>query len=147
MDDRIKQIEKVGLTFAGKERKRLVDELDGLASQLCRLNWNMRCGMCGKEGTQSHHYWTKRAHGAIRFDCRGHIWLCYSCHIFKVHGKGDTETARDAIINRVGQESFDALKRESQTVRKYTMDDLRNIKESLIRERQLLVAEITGRIT
>jgi 5-methylcytosine-specific restriction endonuclease McrA len=121
------------------ERKRLVEELDGLASQLCRLQWHMRCGMCGKDGTQTHHFFTKRAHGSTRWNDDGLCWLCFGCHIYKVHGKGDTETIRDAIINRIGQERFDALKREAQTIRKYTMDDLRAIKARLIKDRQDLI--------
>lgn len=32
-------------------------------------------------------------------------------HIMKVHRKGQTEIARDALIGRIGQDQFDELKK------------------------------------
>jgi 5-methylcytosine-specific restriction endonuclease McrA len=117
------------------DRKKLILELDDLASQLCRLQWHYKCAMCGGPGTQTHHFFGKKAHGGARWDHRNLIWLCFACHIYKVHSKGDTEPARDAIINRIGQRSFDLLKTDAKIVRKYSINSLQDIRDYLIRDR------------
>jgi 5-methylcytosine-specific restriction endonuclease McrA len=116
------------------DRKKLILELDALASQVCRIIWNHKCAMCGGAGSQTHHFFTKRAHGATRWDLDGLIWLCFGCHIYKVHSKGDTETIRDAIIKRTGIVRFNSLKVRAAVVRKYSMVDLLDIRGELKRE-------------
>jgi 5-methylcytosine-specific restriction endonuclease McrA len=122
------------------DRRKLILELDALASRLCKITWYGRCGMCGGVGNQSHHFFGKKASGALRWSNENLVLLCLGCHIFKVHAKGETEPARDAIIKRIGQERFDLLKRESKTINKYSMFDLREIQDGMKTELRLLEA-------
>ena len=39
--------------------------------------------------------------------------ICFTCHIRKVHQQGCTEPARDALIHKIGQEKFAALKQDA----------------------------------
>jgi 5-methylcytosine-specific restriction endonuclease McrA len=122
------------------DKQKLIVELDSLSSRLCKIAWYGRCGMCNGMGSQSHHFFGKKASGALRWSIENLIFLCFACHIYKVHGKGETEPARDAIIKRIGQNRFDLLKRESKTINKYSMFDLREIKDCIMTELRILEA-------
>ena len=50
----------------------------------------------------------------------------------KVHTKGQTELARDALISRIGQDRFDKVKKLANEVARFTLDDLIAIKEELL---------------
>ena len=126
-----------------KIRKKLISECDLLVSQLCRLQWDNKCGMCGRNGDNlaAHHFFGKKSHGSVRHDSRNLILLCFGCHIRRVHQEGDTEPAREAIIKRIGAEEFEAVKWEAHQIRKFKVGDLEDIKLSLITARHDLVAQ------
>ena len=52
----------------------------------------------------------------------------------KVHQQGCTEPARDALIHKIGQEKFAALKQDAFTTRKITQQLLEDTKTKLERE-------------
>ena len=118
------------------ERKRLISELDQLISQVCKKRWGGRCGICGGPGSQAHHYFSRKSYGSVRWDMENLIWLCFSCHIRRVHQGGDVELARDAIIHKLGVDGFDRLKVRANKVCKITVLDLIKIRESLLNERR-----------
>ena len=60
--------------------------------------------------------------------------ICFTCHIRKVHQQGCTEPARDALIHKIGQEKFAALKQDAFTTRKFTQQLLEDTKTKLERE-------------
>jgi hypothetical protein len=121
-------------TIEKAQIKKLTKECKALCSHICRLRWDGKCGVCGKEGTAAHHFFGWKACSAVRFDRDNLIWLCYYDHIGKVHQQGLTEPAREAIINKIGQDEFDKLRSRAYQVAYYSVDNLREIKESLLAE-------------
>ena len=111
-------------------RKTLVKKLDKLWSEIVCKNWNGKCAICGKVGNQAHHFFSRRNY-STRWSTTNGLWMCFSCHIRKVHQQGMTEDARDALINKIGQGRFDLLKERSKMTVKYTLDDLRTLGEFL----------------
>ena len=117
-----------------KEMKRLEKENKSLCSQICRLIWNNKCAVCGKEGTAAHHFFGWKACSNVRYNSDNLVWLCYYDHIGKVHQQGLTEPAREKILERIGPERFEALKTEAYKVKKWTLDELKKTKEELLTE-------------
>lgn len=107
---------KTGVARSKKRRKRVTPTsekrayLDGVWGEAVRLLWNGLCGVCGKGGSQPHHFFGKAAHPSVRFEPDNGIWMCFYCHIRRIHTRGETEVARDALIAKVGQGRFDILK-------------------------------------
>jgi len=114
------------------EKKILSDELDHLGSQVCRKQWQGYCALCGNPGNQQHHYFGKRAYPWLRWDPDNLVWLCWQCHICRIHHEAETERARDAIIKRIGQDGFDRLKERSVKHQKLSLTDLDVIKAELL---------------
>lgn len=112
-------------------RKRLVSELDTLNSANCCIGQNGVCMMCGKAGTQAHHFFGKKAHGSVRWEQDNMMWLCFYCHIIRIHRGGEAEEARDKLIEKIGKERFDKLKGKAHQVVKYSIQDLMSLRERL----------------
>ena len=127
----MRKVVKVKKKPAKSPRKRIIKELDYLASHVCRKIWQGKCGICGGIGNQAHHYFGKKAYPWLRFDLDNLILLDWQCHICRVHHEGESERARDAIINRIGQDRFDQLKERSSKHQKLSLLDLDRIKEEL----------------
>lgn len=89
--------------------KKLTKELKHVCSMITRKRWGGKCAMCGKEGTASHHFFGWKACSSLRFTLDNLVWLCYGCHIGKVHQQGLTEPARKKLINKIGQDKFDSM--------------------------------------
>jgi hypothetical protein len=87
-----------------------------------------------RAGTQSHHFFGKKSCPSVRWDVNNGLYLCFTCHIRKVHQQGCTEPARDALIHKIGQEKFAALKQDAFTTRKITQQLLEDTKTKLERE-------------
>lgn len=117
-----------------KEMKRLEKENKSFCSQICRLIWNNKCAVCGKEGTAAHHFFGWKACSNVRYNSDNLVWLCYYDHIGKVHQQGLTEPTREKILERIGPERFEALKTEAYKVKKWTLDELKKTKEELLTE-------------
>ena len=112
-------------------KKALQCELDELGHDTCKKQWAGRCGICGRAGKYQHHYFGKKAYPWLRWDSDNLVFLCWQCHICRVHHEGESERARDAIIERIGQEGFDRLKIRASQARKLTLLDLDALKLSM----------------
>ncbi len=108
-------------------RQRLIKSIDSLCSDICLLESDFTCLMCGKPASQTHHFFPKGSHGNVRFDMRNHCALDYGCHIMRVHSAGEVEELRDKLIAKIGKEEFDEMKTEAYKVGDFSEVDLRNI--------------------
>lgn len=63
-------------------RKKLIKKLDELASKLCCREWGGKCALCGKAGSQTHHYFSRR-HYSLRWEIDNLAFMCFACHIRK----------------------------------------------------------------
>lgn len=111
--------------------KKLTKDLKHLCSLICRKVWKCKCQMCGKEGTAAHHFFGWKACSILRFTIDNLIWLCFGCHIGKVHQQGLTEPVRVKIIERVGQERFDEMYSMAFQPKEWTSDELRAVYNAL----------------
>ena len=110
-------------------------------SEAVRLTWDNRCGICGNGGNQAHHFFGKKAYPHTMFDVHNGLWSCFGCHIIKIHRMANTEKARDAIINKIGEQAFNDLKMraykidengESIRTKTLTLANLEKIEKDLI---------------
>lgn len=118
-----------------KSKTNITKQLDTLWSHLIREIYQGKCSLCGKDGTQAHHFFPKGGHSACRWDVHNGLWLCFGCHIRRIHQGGDTEPARDALIRRIGLQKFVALKERSSSVcrrRKHEYEDTRAQLQSMM---------------
>ena len=102
--------------------------LDVLWAQIIKHNWHGLCGVCGKAGSSSHHFFGKKSSPMTRFEPNNGIYLCFYDHIGRIHQQGDTEPAREKIIAKIGQDSFDVLKFKAKSSGK---QDLNLVEERL----------------
>jgi len=114
--------------------KKLTKENKAICSQICRLQWNEKCPICGKQGTSAHHFFGWKACSNARYISDNLIWVDFGCHIGKIHQQGLTEPAREKILERIGEERFEALKTEAYKVKKWTLDELKKTNEELLKE-------------
>lgn len=114
-----------------KEIKKLTIQVKQLCSHICRKMWGGKCAVCGKPGTAAHHFFGWKACAVLRFTLNNLIWLCYYCHIGKVHQQGLTEPVRVKIIERIGQEAFDAMYEIAFSPKTWGLEELKLIKLSL----------------
>ena len=97
------------------ERK-LIEAIDALDSDICLIINNFRCILCGGKAGFNHHYFHKQNHGNVRFDPDNHCPVCFGCHNFEIHSKGNVEDLRDILIQRISQFGFDDLKERSNFI-------------------------------
>ena len=90
--------------------KKLIDEIDHLDSDIALIKAGFTCMMCGKVANQIHHYFPKGGHGNVRFDPDNHCPICFGCHHIRIGKAGEAEEIRDRLINKIGEENFNALK-------------------------------------
>jgi hypothetical protein len=90
--------------------KQLMKDLASLYSRIVSYEWDGKCALCGRYGTQAHHFFTKKAHPSVKWEIDNGCWMCFTCHIRKVHQKGETEALRDIYIKKIGQKRFDEIK-------------------------------------
>lgn len=119
-----------------KEEKKLLKKLEkeckSLCSRITQYLWDDTCAMCGKAGSNAHHFFGWKACSAVRFVLDNLVWLCYACHIHKVHQQGLTEPIRAKIIERIGQEQFDRMYLQAFSVCEYTVEGLEKRKAELL---------------
>lgn len=100
--------------------------------EIIHLIYNETCAACGRiGGCSGHHFFGQKAYPSVKFDLDNGVLLCIGCHIMKVHRKGQTEIARDALIMRIGIDRFEALKKRANSPRKYPMQELLALRDSL----------------
>ena len=116
-------------------RSKLIKDIDHLCSKQCSTNVGGICEVCSKIGTQTHHHFSKKAFPHLRFDMRNLIWLCFFCHIRKIHQQGQYELAREVLVKRFGEDGFSLLKRDAYQhyggKYKVTIKDLDNLYKEL----------------
>jgi 5-methylcytosine-specific restriction endonuclease McrA len=116
----------------GSNTKAIKKDLDKLWSKITHEQYDHTCSVCGlRYGLAAHHFFGKKAYPAVKWDIDNGVLLCVGCHIMKVHRKGQTEIARDALIGRIGQDQFDELKKRANQVNRYRMADLIALKVEL----------------
>jgi hypothetical protein len=106
----VKEVKKRKKSKKTPESK-LIDEIDDIDSDICLIEAGFVCMKCWGRATMNHHFFHKSSHGAVRFDKRNHCPVCFGCHQYRIHGAGETEEIRDAIIYKIGQDEFDDLKK------------------------------------
>lgn len=116
--------------------RRLIEEIDSINSINCLLQAELKCILCGGEANQVHHYYHKSSHGNVRFNPDNHCPICYACHIFKVHSRGEVEELRDNLLKKIGLERFELLKVLSNGIGDRNERHLREI--LLINEEELM---------
>ena len=108
-------------------KKRLEAKAKSICSAITKITWRGKCATCGNEGQAAHHFFGWKACSAVRFVLDNLIWLCYGCHIGKIHRQGLTEPAREVIIKRIGQAAFDRLYSRAFMRCDWTIDDLQMV--------------------
>lgn len=108
-----------------------IKQLDSLWSKIIKEIYQGRCALCGRDGTAAHHFFGKGSHSAVRWDLHNGLWLCFGCHIRKIHQDGNTEPARDALISRIGLSKFTTLKQTAKQIVRRRKQDYIEIKSHL----------------
>jgi hypothetical protein len=93
-----------------RHRKNITESLDKICSLICKWRANNKCEICGNVGTQAHHNFSKKAFPFLRWNIDNLLWLCFACHIRKIHQQGQYELARDVLILKLGISGYEQLK-------------------------------------
>jgi hypothetical protein len=109
-------------------------DLDILWSKLIR-DRDKTCVVCGKKPIQAHHIFS-RSYNSTRWNLDNGIGLCYYHHIYWAHQK--YEEFRKFIIDRIGEEKFEEL-------RKYSQQIIKIDKEELAKQHQFLLLIIADK--
>lgn len=121
---------KVRVQRKSQSRKAVIKKLDVQFSQAIALIYKGKCALCGGRGNQTHHYFSRR-HYATRWLLNNGVYLCFTCHIRKVHQQADIEPLREHLIKRIGEESFAQLKEVYRSQTNMKINDLLQISEAL----------------
>jgi 5-methylcytosine-specific restriction endonuclease McrA len=123
---------KTPAQLRAKEMKVAVIDLDHICSLIARGRANGLCETCGRAGSQTHHFFSKKMHAAVRWDTDNLLWLCFGCHIGKIHREGYTEGAREVMIERLDEKGFAELKERADQLYKFSILDYPVIKMGLV---------------
>jgi hypothetical protein len=122
------------------QERKLIEEIDLLDSDICLIVNGFKCILCNGRAGFTHHYFHKKTHGSVRFEPDNHCPVCFGCHNFTIHTKGDIETLRDILIMRISQFGFDSLKEKSN----YLADrSVGYLKSELVRKQARMI-EVAG---
>ena len=116
-------------------KKKLLLSLKNICSKLANQQANGECEICHKAGSQAHHHFSKKAFPHLQFELGNLLWLCFFCHIRRIHQQGQYELARDALIVRLGSEGFQDLKKLAY--KKYSGIKTKSIDSLVELEKQL----------
>lgn len=116
------------------EKKITKEKLLKLWSAVCFKLYGNRCLVCKtRKATGTHHFFGKRSHMAVMFDPRNGLPLCFMCHIVQIHQQGDSEHARQVMVERLGMIGYFKLEQDAhKTKEKLTLLDLDEIKSELL---------------
>lgn len=112
-----------------KSIKTLKRELTNACSQYTKKKTKGKCEMCGKEGINAHHIYSKGRFGAIRYDIDNLVWLCFDCHFNGAHG-GNPDYFK-WLLRYKRQEELDRIKAKGQAIKKWKREELENILKEL----------------
>jgi len=134
----VKQSKTKKTRIGSTDRKKIVDKIDRYDSDIGLILGNFTCMMCGKTATAIHHFFPKGSHGNVRFNKDNHCPICYGCHMFRIGMAGEFEEIRDKLIERIGINKFEQLKRDAYRVADYSIKDLKEI----LLQKQLFIARL-----
>jgi ribosomal protein L20 len=109
-----------GIKTKPKNKPLRKKDLDILWSRLIR-DRDKSCVVCGKKPVQAHHIFS-RSYNSTRWNLDNGISLCYYHHIYWAHQK--YEEFRKFIIDRIGEEKFEELRKYSQQIRQMNKEEL-----------------------
>jgi len=101
-----------------------LDPLDILFSYLIKLRANGICEYCGKVGSQTSHFHSRRKR-SVRWDMDNACWLCFSCHMFL---DGNPYVHTEFFKKRLGSERFEELNIRAEQLTHYSKVDKEAIK-------------------
>ena len=116
--------------------KTLKNKLDKLWSLAIRKMYK-RCIVCGSpDNLQAHHCIVRKGQSlGVRWLLENGVALCYTCHIFKLHGnQGDKQFLdryMEAVNQAVTSEAQEAIIEIGHRVNKMSVEDMEEIVESL----------------
>ena len=109
------------------KRQKLIKDCDILFSEIVKLNYKGRCGLCGGVGQDPHHIARKK--GMMRWMIENGIWLCRKCH------DHDREHQMNIKIEeKIGLGMFVHLYNLAFLVKQYKEWELEELKVSLKNE-------------
>ena len=109
------------------KKKKLENECDKLWSQ-CVIARDGTCRGTNSIDRLSAHHIRSRTHRSTRWDLDNGLCLSWKVHFLQ---KANPERFQDLIINIIGDDEYQALKRKSLQVVDYSIADLEQIKEDL----------------
>jgi hypothetical protein len=92
-----------------------------------------KCVMCGKTDTlQAHHWLFFKSHSmALAFNPANGATLCYPCHIFKLHMRGDGDFAMrlcETMTARVGSGIVEEMREIARNPRPISLEELEELR-------------------
>lgn len=109
------------------ERKKLIEDCDKLWS-LCIKERDKVCRYTNSDyGLQAHHI-RSRSHFSTRWLLDNGLTLSNKVHCLQ---KMNPELFQDKVIEIIGQDFYEEMKRKSQIIVNYMIEDLKEIKASL----------------
>jgi hypothetical protein len=109
------------------KKKKLEDECFRLWSQ-CILARDKTCRYTNSDERLSAHHIRSRTHHSTRFSLENGIALSWKVHFLQ---KANPERFQDMVIEIIGNEKYESLKRKSLVVVDQTVADLEDIKRRL----------------
>ena len=110
-------------------RQRLILDCDHLWSEIIKLNYKGRCGLCGAIGQDPHHIARKK--GQMRWLIPNGIWLCRKCHSY---GHDHEHQMNIKIEEKIGLGMFVHLYNLALEVYQYKTCEIEDVKVSLKQE-------------
>jgi hypothetical protein len=131
--ERVKRIDKKSKTEIDKaKRKRLETELDNQWREIAMVKWGGKCCWPGCSQTSRlsvHHFFHKKQGHVARWHLDNGMPLCFGHHIRQVHGSGNVEPIREALIEKKGVDVFNALKAAVRVTWKPSIEDMEALRD------------------
>lgn len=109
------------------KRQKLIKECDTLWSK-CVIARDRTCRATNSDQKLSAHHIRSRTHHSTRWDLSNGLCLSWNVHFLQ---KANPERFQDQIIDIIGDEKYQALKRKSLMPVDYSVADLEDIKADL----------------
>lgn len=97
---------------------------------------DQECVLCGKTENLQAHHWIVHASGSLgtRFLVENGVTLCYGCHMFKVHARGDAETLdsikKYMIPQFLTEDRYEEVKSLGRGISNVTLEELEGLSEN-----------------
>ena len=109
------------------KKQKLIKDCDALWSQ-CIIARDKTCRYYNIDTRLSAHHIRSRTHLATRWDLENGICLSWKIHFLQ---KANPEKFQDMVLEIIGDEKYQTLKRKSLCVVDYTIADLEDLKQNL----------------